>query len=60
MVKDNTYWMLHKRIWQVEFDELDYRTQREIMENPNCREAESLQSKINLLVEEQLREHHGE
>ena len=50
MDKNKTYWELHKRLWQEEFDKLDKSIQRHVIDNPASNEAKRLDDRVDSLI----------
>jgi hypothetical protein len=48
------YWDRHKKIWQEEYDNLDVDTCKLIVDNPKGTEAKELNTKVNLIVIDEL------
>tara|TARA_Y100000310_G_C20693109_1_gene823681 strand:+ start:1615 stop:1830 length:216 start_codon:yes stop_codon:yes gene_type:complete len=49
------YWDRHKKIWQEEYDNLDVDTCKLIVDNPKGTEAKELNTKVNLIVIDELK-----
>ena len=49
-----SYWVLHKRFWQEEYDTLDKDVAAEVMRNPRGQEAYNLEKKVTFKIKEQL------
>ena len=47
-----SYWVLHKKLWQKEYDDLDRETAAEVMSNPQSHPAILLEKKVNSRIKE--------
>jgi len=54
MDKNKTYWELHKKLWQEEFDKLDKNIQRHVIDNPTSNEAKRLDDRVDSVISEEL------
>ena len=50
MDKNKTYWELHKKLWQEEFDKLDKNIQRHVIDNPASTESKRLDDRVDSLI----------
>jgi len=50
MDKNKTYWELHKKLWQEEFDKLDKNIQRFVIDNPSSNEAKRLDDRVEGII----------
>jgi hypothetical protein len=48
------YWKLHKKYWQEEYDVLDKAVANEIMRDPKCPAAISLEKKVIFKIRKNL------
>jgi len=48
------YWKLHKRIWEEEFNNLDLDIAQLVMANPMGPEADQLEKKVIIKIEDDL------
>ena len=49
-----SYWVLHKKFWQEEYDDLDRDISDEIMRNPKGAEAYNLEKRVRRKIRENL------
>ncbi len=54
MDKDNRYWSTHKQVYNNFLNELDKEIVEKIYKNPDCVEAQLLNSKVDKEIEQQL------
>ena len=54
MDKNKTYWELHKKAWQEEFDKLDADTQRYIINDSYSTEAKRLEERVDSIIAKEL------
>ena len=54
IVKDYTYWQIHKEEFNKEFWQLDESVRDRIKENAYCREAKLFEKKLETAVKERL------
>jgi len=47
-----SYWILHKKLWQKEYDNLDRETAAEVMSDPQSQSALILEKKVNIGIKE--------
>jgi hypothetical protein len=54
MDKNKTYWELHKKVWQQEFDKLNVNIQRYIIDNSISNEAKRLEERVDSIIAKKL------
>jgi hypothetical protein len=50
-----SYWVLHKKYWQEEYDNLDKFSASEVMSNPTGYPARNLEKKVIFKIRQNLR-----
>ena len=53
--KSSRYWEIHKKIFQLHFDELDKNVQALVLTEPESHEAQTFEKKIDIAVKEKLK-----
>jgi hypothetical protein len=54
MDKNKTYWELHKKVWQEEFDKLDTDIQRYIIDESLSNESKRLEDRVDSIMAKRL------
>lgn len=54
MDKNKTYWELHKKVWQAEFDKLNANIQRYIIDDSYSSEAKRLEERVDSIIAKKL------
>jgi len=49
-----SYWVLHKKYWQEEYDNLDRNSANQVMVNPKGKEARDLEKKVTFKIHRDL------